>query len=213
MSFLNVRFPTDIGYGSRGGPGYSTTVIENFSGYESRNQNWEYARYVYDVAYGVKTIAQLETLIKMFHIAGGKANGFKFKDRLDYKSCDFDSTPSRTDVEIGTGDGTTTIFQVIKKYTYEGITRNRKILKLVPDTLLVDVAGVSQTRGVDFTASNSTGLITFTAGHIPTTGQSIKCGYEFDVPVRFGIDELPIILENYRIGSASVPLIEDKSGT
>jgi len=213
MGFLEIRFPTDIGYGSKGGPGYNTTVVETAGGDESRNQNWSYARYVFDVAYGVKTIPQLESLIKMFHVAGGKENGFRFKDRLDFKSCDYDSVIARTNCTIGTGDGVIAAWQVVKTYTYSGYTRTRRILKLVSATLLVEVNGVLKTETTHYTVNYNTGIITFTGGNIPAAGHLIKCGFEFDVPVRFEIDELPILLENYRIGSASVPLVELKTGT
>ncbi len=36
MSFHDVRFPTDISYGSSGGPGFSTAIIEVDSGAEER---------------------------------------------------------------------------------------------------------------------------------------------------------------------------------
>ena len=61
--FHEVQFPTDISYGSIGGPMFSTEVIVLASGQEKRNQNWTYPRERWDVAYGVKSKELLVTLI------------------------------------------------------------------------------------------------------------------------------------------------------
>jgi uncharacterized protein (TIGR02217 family) len=58
----------------------------------------------------------------------------------------------------------------------------------------------------------TTGIVTFTAGNFPTTGQAVTAGFEFDVPVRFDTDELDVNLDYYLAGSAHVPLIELKYG-
>ena len=63
MSFHPVLFPVDISYGSAGGPQFSTDVVETISGFEQRNVNWSQARLRYNVAYGVRSAAQLETLL------------------------------------------------------------------------------------------------------------------------------------------------------
>lgn len=51
------------------------------------------------------------------------------------------------------------------------------------------------------------------AGNImvtPQTGETVKAGYEFDVPCRFDTDTLTRVFENYFSGSASVPIVEVK---
>ncbi|MCK4609475.1 MAG: DUF2460 domain-containing protein, partial [Gammaproteobacteria bacterium] len=74
MSFIETpRFPDDISYGSKGGPSWNTSVITLNSGYEKRNKNWTNARYSYDVAYGIKTQAELLALVDYFNRVGGKA--------------------------------------------------------------------------------------------------------------------------------------------
>ena len=55
MAFVETRFPTDISYGSAGGPEYSTDIIVTQGGYEQRNINWAASRARYNVAYGVRT--------------------------------------------------------------------------------------------------------------------------------------------------------------
>jgi uncharacterized protein (TIGR02217 family) len=105
MACIEVQFPTDIAYGSAGGPEYSTDIVITQSGYEQRNANWLQARARYNVAHGVKTQAQLNTLIAFFRSRKGRADGFRFKDWTDYQA---------TAQAIATGDGTTTIFSCRK---------------------------------------------------------------------------------------------------
>lgn len=45
---------------------------------------------------------------------------------------------------------------------------------------------------------------------IPQASEAVTAGYEFDVPVRFDTDHLDISLESWMIGSANIPLIEDR---
>lgn len=206
------RFPDDISYGSRGGPAYNTTVIVVDSGAESRNQRWSYPRHEYDVAYGINTLAKLEDLLHFFHVVAGRAIGFRFKDWMDYKSCDRSATPAQEDVSIGTGDGTEDDFQLVKTYTQGAYTRTRKILKPVSGTLLVAVAASAKQEGVHYDVDYATGIVTFKAGNIPTNGQAVTAGFEFDVPVRFDTDRLSINLDDYNTASAQVPVVELKYG-
>ncbi len=206
------RFPDDISYGSRGGPGWATTVIETDSGSEARNQRWSYPRHEYDVAFGINTLARLEALLKYFHVVAGMAIGFRYKDWMDYKSCDRDSTPTAADCALGTGTGALATFQIVKVYTQGAYMRSRRILKPISGTLLVAVAATGKTEGVHYTVDYTTGIVTFTAGNIPTTGQAVTAGFEFDVPVRFATDRLSININDYNAGAAQVPLVELKSG-
>jgi uncharacterized protein (TIGR02217 family) len=212
-SFIEApRFPDDISYGSSGGPTWSTTVVEIDSGSESRNQRWSYPRHEYDVGYGIKTLASLENLSDFFKVVGGKAIGFRFKDWMDYKSCSRTATPAAIDCVIGTGTGALATFQLYKTYTQGSYTRSRKILKPISGTIKVAVAGTEKTITTHFTVDTTTGIVTFTAGNIPTTGQSVTAGFEFDVPCRFDTDKLSVNLENYSAGSTQAPLIELKYG-
>ena len=40
MSFDEIELPLRVGFGSKGGPNFSTEIIVIDSGYERRNQNW-----------------------------------------------------------------------------------------------------------------------------------------------------------------------------
>jgi uncharacterized protein (TIGR02217 family) len=122
MSFLEIQFPTDIGYGATGGPVYSTDVVTMFSGHEQRNSNWKNARGKYNIATGVKTEEQWQALISFFRSCKGKAVGFRFKDWIDYKS---------KNQQIGIGDGETAEFQLVKAYTSGDKVATRKMYKFI----------------------------------------------------------------------------------
>jgi uncharacterized protein (TIGR02217 family) len=205
MAFLETpRFPDDISYGSVGGPGYNTSIVVIKSGVESRNVNWVYARHSYDVAYGVKTIDQLEDLIDYFHATAGMAYGFRYKDFADFQSTHTGNTVSDTDQTIGTGDDVETDFQLIKTYTKGAYSRVRNITKPVTGTVVISLDDVGQ--GAGWSVDTTTGIVTFSAA--PAAGVVVKAGYQFDVPVRFDTDELNVNYEAYQQGAANVPLIE-----
>ncbi|MCK5099785.1 MAG: DUF2460 domain-containing protein [Desulfobacteraceae bacterium] len=162
--FLDIRFPINISYGSSGGPGYNTSIIEVMSGKEKRNSNWDYPRCEYNAAYGVRQMADVEALIEIFHIAKGRGYSFRYKDFFDFKSCRLADTPSNMDQIIATADGSAE-FQIYKTYQKTSISgaiiysQVRKITKIVENTFLLALDTVEQSSG--FTLDETTGIITF----------------------------------------------------
>ncbi len=204
------RFPDLIAKGSRGGPRYRVSKTAVVSGAVYRNLNWSWARHEFDAACGVTTVALHEQLLYFFHVVGGPSIGFRFKDWLDFRSCLRSATPAATDCAIGTGDGVTATFPLYKVYVQGAYSRLRRIRKPISGTLLVAVAGVLKTAGVHYTADYALGRVTFTAGNIPTAGQAVTAGFEFDVPVFFAEDIHQYTWQDFASGVAQVPLIEDK---
>jgi uncharacterized protein (TIGR02217 family) len=197
MAFIEVRFPTDIAYGSAGGPEYSTDVVITQSGYEQRNANWSQARARYNVAHGVKTQAQLDTLIAFFRARKGRADGFRFKDWTDYQV---------GGQLIGTGNGVTMAFSLVKSYSSGSSSEVRAISKPVAGSQNIYLGGVLQS-GSAYSLNTTTGLVTFVTA--PLLGAVISADFEFDVPVRFDTDRLSATLDSY--GSRSwqdIPLVE-----
>lgn len=195
-SFHEVQFPTDISYGSAGGPEFSTDIVIMHSGAEQRNANWSEARAVYDVTHGVKTQTQLDTLIAFFRSRQGRAYGFRFKDWSDYYA---------TGEVIGTGDGSTTAFQLVKSYTSGATTISRDIKKPVSGTVVVYVDDVEQESGVS--VNTATGVVTFSSA--PAADAVITADFEFDVPVRFDTDRLSASLDDFGVNSwNNIPIVE-----
>lgn len=200
------RFPEAISYGSRGGPVWNTNIVVGDSGDEKRNQRWSYPRHEYDVAYGVKSINDMETLLSFFHVVAGRAVGFRYKDHADYKSCNTTATINSSDC-IQTTASNTTAVQLYKTYTQGSYTRSRKILKPISTSVLVTVNGTQLTTA-EFAVDTTNGIINISAGY--STGVVIKAGFAFDVPCRFDTDSLSVNLEDYGVGSAQVPIVELK---
>src|SRR5215212_5132599 len=194
--FHEVRFPLDVALGRRGGPGRRTDVVTLASGREHRNARWAHARRRYDAGLGVRTLDALHAVIAFFEERRGHLHGFRFRDRVDHRS----GPPSRAvgplDQRIGTGDGATKAFPLLKSYGTGAAAYVRPIAKPVGGTVRVALSGVEQPVGTAFTCA-------------PAAGVAITAGFEFDVPVRFDTDELDIDLSAFEAGAVPrIPLVE-----
>ena len=205
MVFHEVRFPDNISRGARGGPERRTQIVELASGDEERNASWANSRRRYDVAYGVRRADDLAAVVAFFEARNGRLYGFRFKDWADHKSSLPSGTPSAADQAIGTGDGTTTAFQLVKRYASGSQTWVRTIAKPVAGTGRVALDGIEQVSG--WSVDTTTGAVTFDSA--PAVGIAVTAGFEFDVPVRFDTDALDVTLDLERLGSiTSIPLLE-----
>ena len=205
MAFDNVRFPVAISRGLAGGPERRTDVVMTASGREERNARWANSRRKYNAGYGVKSLDDIHAVVAFFEERRGKLYAFRFKDHTDWKSCKPSQTPSATDQVIGTGDGVTATFQLVKNY---GTSRPwaRPVTAPVVGTVLASVNGVATTL---FSVDVTTGLLTFNVGSIPPVASVVAAGFEFDVPVRFDTDEIKINLAHFAAGDIpAIPLIE-----
>lgn len=205
MSFTETLLPLRVGFGSTGGPNFSTEVVVIDSGFERRNQNWSQARRVFDARTGVRSAADAATLLAFFHARAGRAQGFRLRDWTDYSSAtDNISAPSFADQALGTGDGATVAFQLVKKYGSGGVAHSRPIKKPVENSVLIGVSGTPLPSG--WSLDPTTGVVTFATA--PAAGQTLTAGFLFDVPVRFDTDYLALSSENYATYQADVPLVE-----
>ena len=206
--FNEIRFPTDVALGARGGPERRTDVVTLRSGGEQRNAIWADARRKYQAGYGIKSFAQLETVLAFFESQRGRLTGFRWKDRFDYRSCASPATPAATDQPIGMGDGTTAVFQLTKTYGVGTTPYVRPIRKPVSGTVGVAVAGTTLVASA-FTVDPTTGLVMFGAGFVPPAGAPVTAGFDFDVPVRFDTDYLEIDLSHFEAGQIlNIPIVE-----
>ena len=209
MSFHDVRFPTAISRGAVGGPERRTDVVVLGSGFEERNSRWADSRRSYNGGYGIKSLDDLDAVIAFFEERRGRLHGFRWRDHADFKSCAPEASPFHLDQAIGTGDGSTAVFQLTKTYGSNYAPWKRNITKPVEATVTVAVAGAPQAQGTDFILDAATGIVTFTPGHVPATGAPVTAGFLFDVPVRFDTDKLEISLSGFRHGAIpSIPIIE-----
>jgi len=136
--FHEVRFPLDIGLGRRGGPVRRTDIVTLASGREHRNSRWAQSRRRYDAGLGVRSLDALHAVIAFFEERRGRLVGFRFRDRADWRSGPPSRAPTSLDQPIGTGDGTTRQFQLVKTYGTGHDPYRRVIAK--PDGTTVRVA-------------------------------------------------------------------------
>ncbi len=209
MGFHEVQFPTGISYGSRGGPGYSTTVIESEGGAEQRIARQSAAKRTYNAKFGIKSHSDLREVLSFYLVRLGCAYGFRFKDHLDFTTAaDGVSAPSPTDQNIGTGNGSNTTFQLRKVYTSGAYSILRNLTKPVAGTTRVAINGTEQLSG--FSVDTTLGIVTFTSP--PANLALVTAGCQFDVPVRFSseVDQaLQASMDDYDQGNIpDIPLVE-----
>jgi len=209
MAFHDVRFPLDIALHSRGGPERRTEIVRTGSGRESRNARWAHARRRYDAGYGVKSLAALAEVVTFFEERRGRLHGFRWRDRLDNRSCAPDRQPTPTDQALGQGDGARLTFQIVKTYGVDFAPYVRPIVKPVAGSVRTAVAGAEQAPGVDYDLDAAAGLIVFRDGRAPAPGAAVTAGFIFDVPVRFDADYLEIDLAAFEAGEIpTIPIVE-----
>lgn len=218
MAFHNDRLPIDIEAGARGGPGFKTTILLLRNRHEKRNQDWSQSRGRWDVGYGIMALEpeaaerSVTGLLDFFYARRGRAHSFPFRDWPDY-TIGNPADPTASNQLIGLGDGTTTVFQIFKRYSSGGVVFDRPIALPASGTVSVLLDGVGQVAG--FTVNHLGGTVTFSVPPAGTGGTgpggevvvSIAC--EFAVPVRFDIDHLAISMIDLGNGTIpDVPLLE-----
>src|SRR5689334_22329607 len=179
--FHEIQFPTAIAFHSAAGPERKTEIVTLGSGFEERNAVWANSRRRFDAGYGVKSLDDLAAVIAFFEARNGRLYAFRFKDWSDFKSCVPGAAPSPLDQPLGTGDGHTTTFQLVKLYSSGPASWTRVIRKPVAGTVRIAVAGSERTSG--FAVDTTSGLVSFTTA--PAAGAAITAGFEFDTPARF----------------------------
>ena len=173
----DASFPRTFAYGITGGPEYATDLFTSPSGYEQRSQHWAQSRGRWTLSFVNRTAAEIAPLLDFFRaVACGRAFSFRFHDHTD----------STFDNIIGTGDGGNTDHYLRKLYTVGSSSVYRRITAPIAATLVVRVDGVVTT---DYTLLAG-GLLRFAVP--PPFGAAIAAAGEFDVPVRWAEDRLPI---------------------
>jgi uncharacterized protein (TIGR02217 family) len=205
MAFHEIRFPTDLSFGSVGGPERRTEIVTLVSGHEERNSPWSQSRRRYDAGMGLRNLDDLEALIAFFEARAGQLNGFRWKDWADFRSAPASQPITATDQVIGVGDGVATVFALRKIYVSGAESHAREIRKPVAGTVQVALDGVVQAGG--WSVDPAAGLLAFDVA--PAAGAVVTAGFEFDVPVRFDTDRIMVSVSSFQAGDLpNVPVIE-----
>jgi uncharacterized protein (TIGR02217 family) len=188
--FDDVSLPIALGREAEVIPELSTAIVTSAGGAERRNAAWAQARTRYDVGPGVRSEADIAALLGFYRARMGPARGFRLRDPFDYEA---------KDQPIGTGDGQTARFQLVKSY---GETV-RRITRPVAGTVALKLNGVATAA---FTLGAG-GVVTLDIA--PAAGVKLTASFLFDVPVRFAEDQLRVSRATFLAGAAaSVPLVE-----
>ena len=179
MAHLDLDFPLDVASGAQATLERRDEVVMLASGHEEVNQRWADARRSWDVGFGLRDADDLAAVVALFEEVRGRANSFRFRDWMDWKSCAPSATPAPIDQPLGTGDGVTSSFQLIRRYGSVN-AYDRPIALPHPASVRVAVNGV-ETGG--FSVSSAGGTVIFAAP--PAPGAILTAGFTFDVPVRF----------------------------
>lgn len=207
MSFHEVRFPASLSFGSSGGPERRVEIVALSNGHEERNSPWAHSRRRWDAGLGMRSLDDLQDVIAFFEARGGQLHGFRWKDWTDFKSGRPSAPVLPTDQVVGSGDGATRSFQLVRRYTSGAVSYVRPVRKPVAGTVKVAVAGAELAVGGPVSVDAVTGMVTFLTP--PATGAVVTAGFEFDVPVRFDTDRIEVSLAAFAAGEApAVPVVE-----
>jgi len=213
MAFLDVSFPRHVAAGVVGGPERRVDIVSLSSGEEERNARWVHSRRSYDAGVGVKSVDDLAEIVALFEQAGGPLHSFRFRDWSDFKSAaSVSEAVGPQDQRIGTGNGSQTQFQLVKRYG--GLAPySRPITKPIPGSVVVSLNGAAVASG--WSVDHLSGLVTFLSP--PAAGVAVRAGFGFDVPVRFDTQRLAVQMAYFSeadgrgVGSVpEIPLIEVK---
>lgn len=202
MSFFETpRFDEAISNGAVGGPGFSSDVVVTDSGDEYRNAIWTYPLHTYDVAFGLKTQDQLDTIRALFWNTQGRVNGFRFKDWSDFQVTYAKANGVLTVINAGAHT-----YQLTKLYSFGSATAQRIIKKPVSGTVIIYKNAVDVTANT--TIDTTTGVVTWNTSP-PSGGDVVLWAGEFDVPVRFDTDKMMPTIESYNNFSwGQIPILE-----
>jgi len=202
QAFDDVLYPLALGRDAGVSAEFSTSISITASGHERRASHWTDARLHFDVGPGVRSEAELGTLIAFFRARRGAARGFRLRDPFDFSSSGMTGTPAADDQLLGIGDGQAARFRLCKHYG-AGDGQVRPITRPRGESVAVSVAGASVSN---WTLDQGGWIVLDTA---PPAGAEVRAGFTFDVPVRFATDRLDINAAAFSAGEApSVPLVE-----
>lgn len=202
MAFEETVLPSTILLGSSSGPKWDVEVIEYGQGSRYVNRRLNQARYLFNLRHIEERPNVFANILEFFQALGGPATGFLVDYWMDNSTA---STPSSTDMVIGTGDGSTTQFNLTKTYTAGGTSTTRRIFKPKTGTVSVGVASSSPVAEPTVVYDQSpetpsagqvnvntvTGVITF--GTAPGDGFQVTWGGEFYIPVALEGDSIDIV--------------------
>lgn len=178
---VSSRLPKEIELGAMRRDTMDLDIQIDDSGFEDINRNRSQFLCEYEVTYPMagRSSANLLTVRNAFRATGGGEHSFELWDWADY---------SVEDQGFGEGDGTEDSFQLVKTYSFGGLTHSRIIHRPVLDSGEVESLTFEiQADGSPVSSSayevSDLGIVTFDTP--PLLGVLLTWTGEFNVPVRF----------------------------
>lgn len=209
MRFIDEYLPDCVAsYNCISSPRFSTQIVTVDSGAEQANSRWAEPLRRFQLPEAVRTMEIYNALRDHWLIMKGAFHTFPWRDPMDYASVNITSTDvpltSSLDQELGTGDGLSTKFKLIKTYKRGQHSYTRKIALPVVNTIKVAVNGVDNG---DYNVTRD-GVVEFNAP--PALAAKLTWGGLFDCCVRFESDDtLEGVVRAFNLGGfGSITLIE-----
>jgi len=212
MTFHDVEFPLKFRSQTELGPSFRTNAHETGGGTRYASAQRTKPRHQFDVKPGSMTADDRIAFVNFYNARRGSLHSFKLTDPVDYSThSDWQTAPTTSDglVNLGSGDGSATQFQLKKVYSSGGYTTERPIVLPYASSVVVQVNSVTQTVTTNYTVNSLTGVVTFNTA--PPLGHAVDAGCQFYVPVYFGIDldrKLGIQGQRALATIGSIPMLE-----
>ena len=172
-SFIDVRLLDTIGYGTQVVPTNAILRKQLRSGVVRRRALRRNIR-EYAIICKLLDPEDNRSVVNAF-MACQDGESFRLRDQTDYRV---------TNQVLAVGTGAEQIVQLFKRYDFGNKSVERPIRKPSPGTVVI----TAQTAPSGVTVDYTTGIATFTA----TDGEVVRFSCEFDVPVMFADDQLPM---------------------
>lgn len=179
MSLQQFPVLPGVAWGIIKAPVMSTRVMTAASGVEYRAQDWSYPRWKFTLPFQFlrqyNAYIEWSTLVGFVLQQAGMFGNFIYDDPFD---------DTVTNQQIGVGDGTTTVFPLVR--TIGGFTEPILYVNTVSS---VFKAGVLQTTGYSVTQVGPYGLDSITFVSAPAIGAAITANFTFFFVCRFLQDD------------------------
>lgn len=173
MAHIATRLTENVEIGATRREEDDVEIVRTDGGNEVRNARWSQPLLAFDVSFpmSARDDAVFLEVRNAYRATRAGLHSFKFRDWSDYQA---------TLAEFGTGDGTTTVFNLYKPYEFGSETFLRRIYNPMSPIAL---QGDGVTIGAGYSVDYTTGVVTFNVA--PLLDVVLSWTGEFDIPVRF----------------------------
>lgn len=197
MAFDEIEFPRSLSVDLRFSPGLLVDRVVTRAKVEFRDRVWSQDNAVFRLGLNNRSADDVHAALVFLRAREYSFRGFRLWNPLDYKSCAPLQTAAFDDVVIGTGDGVTTDFQLIKTHISGAQTFSKKIVKPIAGTVLIGINGAAQGSG--WTVNTVTGLVSFSVA--PGDTLPVTAGFHWNYPVTLATESADLLSLGTQVGA------------